>query len=309
MSRTEWASRLRPVASSGRKWTGFTLIELLVVVAIIALLISILLPSLSRARAQGRDTVCKSNLHQFGLATNYYVQENRELLPYILGSPNPAAGGRPIQAPFYQYHQIFMFWQYLKDLKFYKCPSANGLTSTKAYRPTPGVPDNRYSYYTAFRSDAYVSRALRERWWPKIGPTDIVTVDGEQIVTPITTEYWFNDWQTGATVITPTGSEAVPAISGGNIGKIPFPMYSVIMSDGVWWRKKEQRHSSGSMQFVFLDGHVERIVRDKYRDPRARSGGNVPKDYDARGNRPFYAWGLTRAGIDGMTSPDLDREP
>src|SRR5512138_1063743 len=57
--------------------TAFTLIELLVVVAIIALLVAILLPSLGRARSQGRSAVCASNLHQFGVAfTTYQVEYN-----------------------------------------------------------------------------------------------------------------------------------------------------------------------------------------------------------------------------------------
>src|SRR3990172_1165467 len=60
---------------------GFTLIELLVVVAIIALLISILLPSLSRARAQAKSVVCLTNLKQQGLAAMMYGHENRDILP------------------------------------------------------------------------------------------------------------------------------------------------------------------------------------------------------------------------------------
>ena len=56
---------------------GFTLIELLVVVAIIALLISILLPSLNRARDQARTAVCLSNLKQLGLAFALYAEDHR----------------------------------------------------------------------------------------------------------------------------------------------------------------------------------------------------------------------------------------
>ena len=52
---------------------GFTLIELLVVVAIIGLLISILLPSLSQARKTADDVVCKSILKQFGMAQHMYA--------------------------------------------------------------------------------------------------------------------------------------------------------------------------------------------------------------------------------------------
>ena len=60
---------------------GFTLIELLVVVAIIALLISILLPSLARAREMARRTVCASNMGSFGRAALTYAEVNRGPLP------------------------------------------------------------------------------------------------------------------------------------------------------------------------------------------------------------------------------------
>ena len=60
---------------------GFTLIELLVVVAIIALLISILLPSLSRAREITKRAVCASNLRGIGQSMKVYANDNTDWYP------------------------------------------------------------------------------------------------------------------------------------------------------------------------------------------------------------------------------------
>ncbi len=60
---------------------GFTLIELLVVVAIIALLVSILLPALAAAREQARSVYCLASLKQQGTAAMYYVNDYDDYLP------------------------------------------------------------------------------------------------------------------------------------------------------------------------------------------------------------------------------------
>ena len=61
-----------------KKTKGFTLIELLVVIAIIGLLMSVLLPSLGMARAQGRVIVCRANIRQLVIANIGYATENEE---------------------------------------------------------------------------------------------------------------------------------------------------------------------------------------------------------------------------------------
>jgi prepilin-type N-terminal cleavage/methylation domain-containing protein/prepilin-type processing-associated H-X9-DG protein len=77
--RTASQSRLRPATRA------FTLVELLVVIGIIALLISILLPSLSRSRQQAARVVCASQLRDLATAVVMYAGENRGSLPEYRG--------------------------------------------------------------------------------------------------------------------------------------------------------------------------------------------------------------------------------
>ncbi len=60
---------------------GFTLVELLVVIAVIALLMAILLPALSKAREQGKRAVCLTHIKQLQLAWNMYCDSNNEKVP------------------------------------------------------------------------------------------------------------------------------------------------------------------------------------------------------------------------------------
>ena len=71
---------------------GFTLIELLVVIAIIALLIAILLPALSRAKEQGRRTICRNNIRQLVIGMHAYGNDFNDRLPYhIAADPSKPA--------------------------------------------------------------------------------------------------------------------------------------------------------------------------------------------------------------------------
>jgi prepilin-type N-terminal cleavage/methylation domain-containing protein len=71
-----------------RSLHGFTLVELLVVVAIVALLLAVLLPSLSKARESARRAICLANQHQLHLAATIYSNEWQGWLPYRGTSPH-----------------------------------------------------------------------------------------------------------------------------------------------------------------------------------------------------------------------------
>jgi len=74
---------------------AFTLIELLIVVAIVALLLAMLTPSLHAARDRARQTVCASHLHQVGVGLYTYWTEQNGRVPYVVTPMTNAGFGAP----------------------------------------------------------------------------------------------------------------------------------------------------------------------------------------------------------------------
>src|SRR4051812_46761278 len=67
--------------TSSKSRKGFTLVELLVVIGIIAILISLLLPSLARARKAAQTVACAANLRSIMQATHIFAAQNNGFLP------------------------------------------------------------------------------------------------------------------------------------------------------------------------------------------------------------------------------------
>jgi prepilin-type N-terminal cleavage/methylation domain-containing protein len=100
---------------------GFTLVELLVVIGIIALLISILLPALNRAREEAKKTVCLTGLRSFGQLLNMYANDNKGRVPLGYSGNKHAGymiynGGWRVLANLYEAN-------FLKEPSAYYCPS------------------------------------------------------------------------------------------------------------------------------------------------------------------------------------------
>ncbi|MBI9016539.1 MAG: type II secretion system protein [Phycisphaerae bacterium] len=107
-----------------KKQKGFTLIELLVVISIIALLVSILMPALSKAREKAKLVVCSSNQHQLVLGVIAYHSDNDGNFPphsTKVARPNLLARNKNTGDD-YQYRYI---GKYLPEVNVFNCPMSN----------------------------------------------------------------------------------------------------------------------------------------------------------------------------------------
>ena len=159
----------RPSASAewDRARRAFTLVELLVVVAIIALLVSLLMPSLRQARELARRATCLSNLHQIGLAGLGYKAAN-----HCYPAENPGVMG--LAAPVEAWPQKFLPRAKSPDL--FWCPSSpdwmrwDGKGFPQSYGSTPfsygllvwGPGDNAYLGWWVRSTSAMPGRTDKE---------------------------------------------------------------------------------------------------------------------------------------------------
>src|SRR5436309_657919 len=105
--------------------SGFTLVELLVVIGIIAVLVALLMPAITRARKQAYRVVCMSNIRHVGLALLAYAEANRGAFPA------PALGG----GLYRMYPEDWVHWQPGRDIR------TNGIMPYLAVNPdSPKCP-------------------------------------------------------------------------------------------------------------------------------------------------------------------------
>ncbi len=138
-----------------KSFRGFTLVELLVVVAIIALLVSILLPALSGAREQAKRLVCLTRCRQWAIATNNYALSNNDDFPYRFDTETKAGTwGWPyeycqqISVGVYRYDLIDNFFgPYIGDSKAMICPGVKHTADDLMFLPWDEQKDKSISMY------------------------------------------------------------------------------------------------------------------------------------------------------------------
>jgi prepilin-type N-terminal cleavage/methylation domain-containing protein/prepilin-type processing-associated H-X9-DG protein len=124
---------------------AFTLIELLVVISIIALLVGILLPALSSARASAQQVTCASFTRQLNLGAIAYSVNNKDTFPYQAGKntfvPKPLTAYTHVPTWVYAVHTYVT-----STITTYTCPTLEAGELIQTTGQTAVHKDNRFSY-------------------------------------------------------------------------------------------------------------------------------------------------------------------
>jgi prepilin-type N-terminal cleavage/methylation domain-containing protein len=189
---------------------GFTLLELLAVIATIAILASLLLPILSKAKLKAQRTRCFSNLRQLGLAWEIYFHENGDaLVPSFPDAREVWVKGNmaiPAEAGDCDLIRQGKLYPYARDVGIYHCPSDQGvpsggttLPSVRSYsmnsfmggRP-PGVgiiPETADAFVPFFAKDSDIRRP--SEMWVMLDEDERSINDGFFITDP-TAHIWMD---------------------------------------------------------------------------------------------------------------------
>ena len=235
-----------------RKIRGFTLVELLVVIGIIAVLISILLPALTKARQAAISVACLFNLRQLGMAAGMYATDNRDVMPawdtyYWVGSSfNGSQSWWPYQLANYLGRKDFAYNNKTRNkVSLYQCPAADQANGFNGWW-NDNCPVN---YAISVLSSSGMHYTTNWDWHNQGGPRKYFWLKRNMVKQPET--FWvFGDLNKGMCVVPYFISISSQMDNTNGSGTPSF--------------RHGKSNPNGRINVVFLDGHAESLLRGEF---------------------------------------------